>query len=102
MELHLGTFQGYNNEVVIAGSDAVIGHYPGINESEPIGPGAGTTGGKIALPAGWFTVGRRQTARLPAVPEEHVLSSSTGTKTAPSSGAEQQQRRKQVAAHEEK
>ena len=100
MELHLGTFQGYNNEVRIAVSDAGISHNPGINESEPIGPGAGTTGGKIAPPAG--TVHRGPQADVPsAVPEEHVSSSSMGTKTAPSSAAEQQQRRKQVAAHEE-
>ena len=54
MELHMGNIQGYNNEIVIAGSDAVIGHNPGINESEPI---SGTKGdkafqGKIAPPAG--------------------------------------------------
>ena len=99
MELHLGTFQGYNNEVRIAVSDAGISHNPGINESEPIGPGAGTTGRKIAPPAG--TVHRGPQADVPfAVPEKHVSSSSMGTKTAPSSAAEQQQRRKQVAAHE--
>ena len=31
-----GNIQGYNNEIQIAGSDAAIGHNPGINEAEPI------------------------------------------------------------------
>ena len=54
MTLHPGNVQGYNNEIVIAGSEAVIGHNPGINESEQI---CKTTDdksfeGKIAAPAG--------------------------------------------------
>ena len=36
MTLHPGNIQGYNNEIQIAGSDAAIGHNPGINEAEPI------------------------------------------------------------------
>ena len=36
MALHPGNVQGYNNEIQIAGSDAAIGHNPGINEAEPI------------------------------------------------------------------
>ena len=48
MTLHPGNVQGYNNEIVIAGSEAAIGHNPGINESEQIGK----TAGKIAAPAG--------------------------------------------------
>ena len=32
MALHPGNVQGYNNEIQIAGSDAAIGHNPGINE----------------------------------------------------------------------
>ena len=36
MALHPGNFQGYTNEIVIAGSEAAIGHNPGINESEQI------------------------------------------------------------------
>ena len=32
MALHPGNIQGYNNEIQIAGSDAAIGHNPGINE----------------------------------------------------------------------
>ena len=32
MALHPGNVQGYNNEIVIAGSEAAIGHNPGINE----------------------------------------------------------------------
>ena len=34
--LHPGNVQGYNNEIQIAGSDAAIGHNPGINEVELI------------------------------------------------------------------
>ncbi|MES9897344.1 MAG: hypothetical protein ABW141_20915, partial [Candidatus Thiodiazotropha endolucinida] len=58
MALHPGNVQGYNNEIVIAGSDAVIGHNPGINESEQISNlHSSATGdkafqGKIAPPAG--------------------------------------------------
>ena len=37
MALHPGNVQGYNNEIVIAGTEAAIGHNPGINESEQIG-----------------------------------------------------------------
>ena len=35
MALHSGNVQGYNNKIVIARSDAVIGNNPGIKESEP-------------------------------------------------------------------
>ena len=54
MALHPGNVQGYNNEIVIAGSEAAIGHNPGINGSEQI---VKTTGdkafeGTIAAPAG--------------------------------------------------
>ena len=96
MQLHLGNVAGYNNEILIAPPNTLIGHNPGINEPEPIGPSAGTTGGKIAAPAGM--VHRGPQADVPSAgPEEHVSSS----KTAPSSAEEQQQRRKQAAAHEE-
>ena len=45
---------GYNNEFVIAGSEAAIGHNPGINESEQIGKTTDDKSfeGKIAAPAG--------------------------------------------------
>ena len=33
-----GNVQGYNNEIQVCGSDAVIGHNPGINAVEPINP----------------------------------------------------------------
>ena len=51
---HPDNTYGYNNEVIIAASDAAIGHNPGINESEPI---SGTKGDKAfqektAEPAG--------------------------------------------------
>ena len=54
MALHPGHVQGYNNEIVIAGSEAAIGHNPGINKSEQIGKTAGNKSfeGKIAAPAG--------------------------------------------------
>ena len=54
MALHPGNVQGYNNEIVIAGSEAAIGHNPGINESEQIVKTAGDKSfeGKIAAPAG--------------------------------------------------
>ena len=34
MTLHPGNVQGYNNEIVIAGSEAAIGHNPGINGAD--------------------------------------------------------------------
>ena len=53
MALHPGNAQGYNNEIIIVGSEAVIGHNSGINESEPPqGPSVSTFKGKIAPPAG--------------------------------------------------
>ena len=53
MALHPGNVQGYSNEIVIAGSEAAIGHNPGINESEQIsGTGDKSFEGKIAAPAG--------------------------------------------------
>ena len=53
MALHPGNIQGYNNEIQIAGSDAAIGHNPGINEAEPIAcKGDKAFQGKIASPAG--------------------------------------------------
>ena len=51
MTLHPGNSQGYNNEIHIAGSDAAIGHNPGINEAEPIdSKGDKAFQGKIASP----------------------------------------------------
>ena len=53
MALHPGNIQGYNSEIQIAGSDAAIGHNPGINEAEPIASkGDKAFQGKIASPAG--------------------------------------------------
>ena len=53
MALHPGNVQGYNNEMVITGSEAAIVHNPGINESEQIsGTGDKSFEGKIAAPAG--------------------------------------------------
>ncbi|MEW8689383.1 MAG: hypothetical protein AB2556_26465 [Candidatus Thiodiazotropha sp.] len=54
MTLHPGNVQSYNNEIVIAGSDAVIVCNPGINELEQISNTKGdkTFQGKIAPPAG--------------------------------------------------
>ena len=48
-----GNIQGYNNEIQIAGSDAALGHNPGINEAEPIASkGDKASQEKIASPAG--------------------------------------------------
>ena len=53
MALYPGNVQGYNNEIVIAGSEAAIGQNPGINASEQIsGTGDKSFEGKIAAPAG--------------------------------------------------
>ena len=54
MTLHPGNVQAYNNEIVIAGSEAAIGHNPGFKESEQIGKTTGDKSfeGKIAAPAG--------------------------------------------------
>ena len=53
MALQPGNIQGNNNEIQIAGSDAAIGHNPGINEAEPIASkGDKAFKGKIASPAG--------------------------------------------------
>ena len=97
MELHMGNVQGYNNEVIIAVSDAVIGHNQGINESEPI---SGTKGDKafqrkIAPPGRDYHQGTQDD-------EPSSSRASTGTTPEVSSPpvALQQQRRK-VKAHEE-
>ena len=48
-----GQYPGYNNEIQIAGSDAAIGHNPGINKAEPIASkGDKAFQGKVASPAG--------------------------------------------------
>ena len=53
MALHPANIQGYNNEIQIAGSDAAIGHKPGINTAQPIASkGDKAFQGKIASPAG--------------------------------------------------
>ena len=54
MAFHPGNVQGYNNEIVITGSEAAIGHNPGFNESEQIGKTTGykSLEGTIIAPAG--------------------------------------------------
>ena len=53
MALHPGNVKGYNNEIIITRSEAVIGHNPGINESEPPqAPSDSTFKGKITPSAG--------------------------------------------------
>ena len=54
MTLHPGNVQAYNNEIVIAETEAAIGHNPGFKESEQIGKTTGDKSfeGKIAAPAG--------------------------------------------------
>ena len=49
--LHPGNVQGYNNEIIIAGSDEAIGHNPGIKEPSQA-PRDSSFKGKIAPPAG--------------------------------------------------
>ena len=90
MELHPGNIQGYNNEVIITGSDAAIGHYSGVNESELVVPTA-RSAGKVAPPAG--TVHRG-----PAVPSVAPLKS--GAAIVPALLRNKQQQ-KQATAHEE-
>ena len=59
MALHPGNIQGYNNEIQIAGSDAAVGHYPGINETEPIASKAVRhSKGRSPQQPGPFTRGR--------------------------------------------
>ena len=66
MALHPGYVLGYNNEIIIAGSDAVIGHNPGTNESEPPqAPSDSTFKRKIAPPA-------RAVQRGPQGPTPHA------------------------------
>ena len=66
MVLHPGNVQGYNNEIIIARSDAVIGHNPGINKSvPPQAPSDSTFKGKIAPPA-------RTVKRGPRGPTSHA------------------------------
>ena len=55
MTIQPGNVQGYNNEIQIAGSDAAIGHNPGINKADQINPaskGDKTFQGKTISPAG--------------------------------------------------
>ena len=64
MALHPGNIQGYNNKIQIAGSDAAIGHIPGINEAEPIASkGDKAFRGKIASPAGTVHKGPQNKTR---------------------------------------
>ena len=64
MALHPGNNQGYNNQIQIAGSDAAIGHNPGIDESEPIASkGDKAFRGKIASPAGTVHKGPQNKTR---------------------------------------
>ena len=64
MALHPGNIQGYNNEIQIAGSDAAIGHNPGINEAMPIASkGDKAFREKIASPAGTVHKGPQNKTR---------------------------------------
>ena len=80
MALHPGNVQGYNNEIVIAGSEAAIDHNPGISESEQIGKTAALAGtdhkgppsGKPAAdPAGHADQGQEQHASGRAAATSH-------------------------------
>lgn len=61
MALHPGNLQGYNNLILIAASDEVIGHNPRINVSEQINPASEVDKafqGKTTPPARTVTRGR--------------------------------------------
>ena len=90
MALHPGNIQGYNNEIQIAGSDAAIGHNPGINEAEPIAS-KGDKGfqGKIASPAG--AVHKRP----------QPSQNKTKVSAADSDGTSAEKRQSSATAHEE-
>ena len=69
MALHPGNIQGYNNEIQIAGSDAEIGHNPGITRQSRSPPKAiRHSKGRSPHQPGPFTSGRglRRTRRLTA------------------------------------
>ena len=70
MTLHPGNVQGYNNEIQIAGSEAAIGHNPGINDAEPINP--------PPKPTRHFK--RKPPHQLGPFTRDHSLRSSSGTR----------------------
>ena len=74
MAHHPGNIQGYNNEIVIAGSDAVIGCNPGINESEQISKTKGDTTFK-----GKITPQARTVHRGPQPEENAAATAETAT-----------------------
>ena len=65
MTLHPGNILGYNNEIRNAGSDAAIGHNPGINEAQSIASPAGTVHKGRSLPRT-----RRESAQQSATAHE--------------------------------
>ena len=95
MALHPGNVQGYNNEIQIAGSDAAIGHNPGINEVESINPTSEVDKAfqrKTASPAGTVHEGPQPSqnkARVSAADND-------GT-----SAADPLEKRQSATAHEE-
>ena len=70
--LHSGNVQGYNNEIIMAGSDEAIGHNPGIKEPSQA-PRDSSFKGKIAPPAGTIWRGLQGHSR-PAEKVTHVAS----------------------------
>ena len=71
MALYPGNIQRYNNEIQIAGSDADIGHSPGINEADRISSkGNKAFQGKITSPAGTVHKGP-QPSQNKTSPEGH-------------------------------
>ena len=90
MALHPGNIQGYNNEIQIAGSDAAIGHNPGINEAVPItSKDDKAFQGKIASPAGTINKGLQSSQNK------------TRVSTADNDGTSAEKRQR-ATAHEEK
>ena len=91
MALYPGNIQRYNNEIQRAGSDAAIGHNPGINEAEPIASkGVKAFRGKIASPAGTVHKG-------PQPPQNK-----TRVSPANSDGTSAEKRQSETANEEEK
>ena len=102
MALLPGDDQVYNNEIQIAGSDAAVGHNPGINEAEPINPaskGDKAFQGKTASPAETDHKGPQP---LSETNDDGTSACSSGTPAADPAGVpEKRQSDGQTTAHEE-
>ena len=101
MVLHPRNVKGYNNKIQIAGSDAAIGHNPGINEAEPINPtskGDKAFQGKTDSPAGTIHKGPEAAEPSPETNEDGTLAAPAAD---PAGVPEERQSDGQATAHEE-